>query len=224
MGKVTFDMAMSLDGFIAGPNMRPGAGLGDEGDRLHQWMFETKGFKEAHGESGGTEGSDSDVIAESLASAAVYVMGRRMFGGDGPWDNPEWGDEPWEGWWGDEPPYHKPVFVLTHHPREPLVKGETTFTFVTDGIESALDRARDAAGDGEISIAGGAAVVQQYLKAGLIDEFQLHISPLLLRKGVRLFAEGDEPRELELIRTIASPAVTHLRYRVLQRAIPAAQP
>src|SRR5215207_606576 len=180
MGKVTFDMAMSVDGFIAGPNMRPGVGLGDDGERLHEWMFGTKAFKESHGESGGAEGPDSDVVEEALGAPAAFVMGRRMFGGEGPWDNPDWGEERWEGWWGDEPPYHRPVFVLTSHPREPLVKGETTFTFVTDGIESALAQARDAAGDGEISIAGGANVIQQYLRAGLVDEFQLHVSPVLL--------------------------------------------
>jgi dihydrofolate reductase len=196
--------------------MRPGVGLGDGGEQLHEWMFDTKAWKESHGESGGEEGPDSDVVGEAFGGAAAFVMGRRMFGGEGPWDNPEWGNQPWEGWWGDEPPYHRPVFVLTSHPREPLVKGETTFTFVTDGIESALEQARDAAGDGEIQIGGGANVVQQYLRAGLVDEFQLHVSPRLLRRGVRLFDEGDEEAELELLRTVASPAVTHVKYRVVK--------
>jgi dihydrofolate reductase len=215
MGKVYFDISVSLDGFVAGPNMRPDAGLGDGGEQLHDWVVGTRAFKEAHGESGGEEGPDSDVMEEHLGGAAAHVMGRRMFGGEGPWDNPDWGDGVWEGWWGDDPPFHSPVFVLTSHPREPLVKGDTTFTFVTDGIESALEQARAAAGDGGILISGGANVIQQSLRAGAVDEFQLHIPPVLLGAGVRLFEEGDLP-EIELTRTIASPAVTHLKYRVIK--------
>jgi dihydrofolate reductase len=145
-------------------------------------------------------------------------MGRRMFGGgEGPWDDKAWGDEPWEGWWGDEPPFHRPVFVLTHHAREPLTKGETTFTFVTDGVESALEQARGAAGGKDVALGGGANVAQQYLSAGLIDEMQIHIAPVLLGRGVRLFDNlGPEHVELECTRTIHSPAATHLRYRVVK--------
>jgi dihydrofolate reductase len=195
--------------------MSPDAGLGDGGEQLHDWVVGTRAFKEAHGQSGGEEGPDSDVMAEHLGGAAAHVMGRRMFGGEGAWDNPDWGDGAWEGWWGDDPPFHNPVFVLTSHPREPLVKGDTTFTFVTDGIESALEQARAAAGDGGVLIDGGASAIQQSLRAGAVDEFQLHVSPVLLGGGVRLFEEGDLP-EIELERTIASPAVTHLKYRVIK--------
>jgi len=216
MGQVFVDITMSLDGFVAGPNMRPEEGLGDGGEQLHDWVVGTRAFKEGHGGSGGEEGADSDVAGEALARAQAFVMGRRMFGGEGDWDNPEWGDSPWEGWWGEDPPFHRPVFVLTSHAREPLVLGETTFTFVTDGIESALRQAHEAAGDGDIQVAGGASAIQQALGAGAVDELQVHISPVLLGRGVRLFAEGEEQPELELERTVASPAVTHLRYRVVK--------
>jgi dihydrofolate reductase len=215
MGKVSFDISVSLDGFVAGPNMRPDEGLGDGGEQLHEWVVGTKAFKEAHGDSGGEEGPDSDVM-EELIGAGAHVMGRRMFGGEGDWDNPGWGDEPWEGWWGDEPPFHGPVFVLTHHPREPLVKGETTFTFVTDGIESAIEQAREAAEGGDVRIGGGGNVIQQALRAGLVDEFQLHVPPVFLGRGARLFDEGDPPARVELVRTIGSPAVTHIKYRVVK--------
>ena len=138
-------------------------------------------------------------------------MGRKMFGGgDGPWD------EKWRGWWGEDPPFHVPVFVLTHHPREPLpMEGGTTFTFVTDGIESALEQARTAAGDKDVMIAGGASAVQQYLAAGLLDELYLHIVPILLGAGERLL-EGVGDPSLEPVKVIASPAVTHVKYRVVR--------
>jgi dihydrofolate reductase len=216
MGKLRFDISMSLDGFIAGPNMRPDVGLGDGGEQLHEWGVGTKAFRDAHGDdSGGTTGADHEVILETQGSAGAVIMGRGMFGGgQGPWGEDEaWGD--WDGWWGDEPPFHGAVFVLTHHPREQLVKGETTFTFVTDGIESALGQARAAAGDKDVEVAGGANAIQQYLKAGLVDEFQLHVAPVFLGRGVRLFEDlGDERPGLEVTRVIESPAVTHLRYRV----------
>lgn len=218
MAKLTFDISMSLDGFIAGPNMTRENGLGDGGERLHEWAYELKGFREPHGQSGGTTNKDSEVLEETLSSAGAIVIGRGMFGGgEGAWDDKAWGDEPWEGWWGDEPPFHMPVFVLTHHARETLVKGETTFTFVTDGIESALEQARAAAGDKDVAVGGGASVAQQYLAAGLLDELQIHLVPLLLGDGVRLFEHSDsEQVELECTRVIQSPAVTHLRYRVVK--------
>jgi dihydrofolate reductase len=218
VAKLTFDITMSLDGFIAGPNMRPEKGLGDGGDRLHEWAYGLKSFREPHGESGGEDNADSEILEEALLFPGAHVMGRGMFGGGpGPWGDAAWGDEPWEGWWGDEPPFHKPVFVLTHHAREPLTKGETTFTFVTDGIESALEQARAAAGGKDVALGGGANVAQQYLAAGLLDELQIHIAPVLLGQGVRLFDNGGpEQIELESTRVIESPAVTHLRYRVVK--------
>jgi dihydrofolate reductase len=154
------------------------------------------------------------VVEESLASVGSYVMGRGMFGGD----DGAWGDDPWEGWWGDDPPFHVPVYVLTHHPRAPLVKqGGTTFHFVTDGIEAALEQAKDAAGDQKTVIAGGADVIRQYLNAGLVDAFQLHVVPVVLGGGVRLLDGLDPARvRVELDRVVDSPSVTHLRYRVLK--------
>ena len=219
MGRLTFDITMSLDGLIAGPTPGPGKGLGEGGERLHEWAYGLKAFREPHGRSGGTTNRDSEVLEEALRSPGAVVMGRGMFGGgEGPWGEDEaWGEEPWEGWWGDEPPFHKPVFVLTHHDRAPLIKGETTFTFVTDGIESALEQARAAAGDKDVALGGGASVAQQYLEAGLLDEFQIHIAPVLLGGGVRLFENlGPEHIELECTRVIESPAVTHLKYRVVK--------
>jgi dihydrofolate reductase len=218
MAKLTFDITMSLDGFIAGPNVGPEKGLGEGGERLHEWAYPLKSFREPHGRSGGTTNTDSEVLEEALRSPGAVVMGRGMFGGgEGAWGDKAWGDEPWEGWWGDEPPFHKPVFVLTHHARETLTKGDTTFTFVTDGIESALEQARAAASHKDVVVAGGANVGQQYLQTGLLDEMQLHIAPVLLGRGVRLFDHlGPEHVELECTRVIESPAVTHLRYRVVK--------
>src|SRR6059058_40411 len=170
MSKLILDISMSLDGFVAGPNMAPDKGLGEGGDQLHEWAFATQAFRESHGGSGGTDNPDSKMLEEMLEAPGAFVMGRRMFGGgEGAWgSDSEWGD--WNGWWGPEPPYHKPVFVLTHHEREPLTMGETTFTFVTDGIESALEQAREAAGGKDVALAGGARIAQQYLRAGLVDE------------------------------------------------------
>jgi len=218
MGKLRFDISMSLDGFIAGPNMTPGKGLGENGDLLHQWVFRLASWRAPHGESGGeTDDVDEQVFKESTQDVGAIVMGRHMFGGgEGPWGSDEaWGD--WEGWWGDEPPFHNPVFVLTHHPREQLVKGATTFTFVTGGVESALEQAQAAADGRDVSIGGGANVVQQYLAAGLVDEFQVHVAPVLLGEGVRLFEGlGPDDVKLECTRAIHSPAVTHLKYRVVK--------
>jgi dihydrofolate reductase len=218
MAKLTFDITMSLDGFVAGPNVAPGKGLGEGGERLHEWAYDLRSFRELHGESGGTDNRDSEILEEVLRSAGAFIMGRGMFGGgEGPWGDSAWGQRPWEGWWGEEPPYHKPVFVLTHHAREPLVKGETTFTFVTDGIESALEQARAAAGDSDVALGGGANVGQQYLNAGLLDELRIHIAPLLLGRGVRLFDNVDTERvKLEITTAVESPAVTHIRYRVVK--------
>jgi dihydrofolate reductase len=218
MAKLTFDISMSLDGFVAGPNMTREQGLGEGGERLHEWAYDLKAFREPHGQSGGDVNVDSEVLEEVMQGPGAAIMGRGMFGGGtGPWGSDSAWPDPWEGWWGDEPPFGHPVFVLTHHEREPLVKGGTTFTFVTDGIESALEQARAAADGGDVIIGGGANVIQQYLAAGLVDEFQVHVVPLLLGGGVRLF--GDRAQvdyELEIARVVDSPAVTHLRYRVVK--------
>ena len=174
-----------------------------------------KSFRERHGLSGGETTPDSDVVEESLHSTGATVMGRRMFsGGQGAWED----DPNADGWWGDDPPFHHPVFVLTHHPREPVTKqGGTTFTFVTDGIESALEQARAAAGDKDVAVGGGANIAQQYLKAGLLDELQIHLVPVLLGGGVRLFDHlGTERDELQVTRVIESTAVTHLRYHIVK--------
>jgi dihydrofolate reductase len=219
MGKVTLDITTSLDGFIAGPDVGPERGLGVGGEQLHAWAYDLESFRRPHGLPGGETNADSEVLAEAFRAQGAIVMGRGMFGGGrGPWgDDPAWGDAPWEGWWGEEPPFHVPVFVLTHHPRETLTKGETTFAFVTDGLEAALERARAAAGDKDVAVAGGANVVQQCLRAGLLDELQIHLVPLLLGRGVRLLdGLGDAHVELERTRVIDSPAVTHLRYRVVR--------
>jgi len=213
MTKLTFDITMSLDGFVAGPNPRDEQPLGDGGERLHQWVYGLKTWREQHGRPGGEANRDAEILEESTAGVGAAIMGRGMFGGgEGPWD------ESWQGHWGEDPPFSMPVFVLTHHAREPLVmKGGTTFSFVTGGIESALDQARSAAGGKDVAISGGASVAQQYLRAGLLDEFQVHVSPVLLGGGVRLFDQlGPEQIELETIRAVESPAVTHLKYRVVR--------
>ncbi len=203
MGQVVFEISMSLDGFIAGPNDRPGLGLGEGGERLHQWAYELASWRERHGLAGGQTNRDAELLDEAFRNTGASIVGRRMF------DNAEG--------WGENPPFDMPVFILTHQAREPLVKGGTTFTFVTDGIESALAQARAAAGAKNVAIGGGANVAQQYLKAGLLDEIEIHLVPVLLGAGLRLFDNlGDAQIELERTRVIDSPAVTHLRFRVVK--------
>ena len=210
MGLVTCQISVSLDGFVAGPNQSLDNPIGEGGLRLHEWIFATEGWRRMEGMDGGERGGDSDVVAEVMSGNGAYIMGRNMFGGgSGPWD------ESWTGWWGEDPPYHVPVFVLTHHPREPLTMlGGTTFHFVTDGIESALAQARAVAGDDDVSIAGGASAVRQYLRAGLLDELYLHLVPVILGSGERLLEDVGDPT-LELAKVVASPTVTHLKYRVI---------
>jgi len=204
--KVAYDVSVSLDGFTTGPGDDVGRPLGEGIERPHQWLYDLASWRERHGQAGGETGQDAEVLEESFENTGAVLMGRRMF-------------DIAEGPWGDNPPFHMPVFVLTHGPREPLAKeGGTSFTFVNDGIESALEQARAAAGDKDISVAGGANVAQQYLKAGLLDEVQLHLVPILLGGGVRLFDDlGSEQVELEQTRVIDSPGVTHLKYRVAHR-------
>jgi dihydrofolate reductase len=214
MTKLRVDISTSLDGFVAGPNRTVEQPLGDGGMQLHEWVFGLASWMERHGVEGeGATGADDDVVREQLAQPGATIMGRRMFsGGDGAWE-----DDPMaEGWWGDTPPFRMPVFVLTHHARETVtMQGGTSFTFVTDGVESAFEQARAAAGDKDVAVAGGASVVQQCLRAGLLDELQVHVAPVLLGDGVRL-SDGGDRASLELMRVVDSPAVTHLRYRVLK--------
>jgi dihydrofolate reductase len=213
MPKVTAEITMSLDGFVAGPNQTLEDPLGAGGEQLHEWAVRLKTFRESHGGEGGDTGSDDELVAESVEAIGAVVMGRRMFsGGEGPWAN----DPNANGWWGDNPPFHKPVFVLTHHEREPLVLSDTTFTFVTDGIQSAVEQARSAAGDKNVGVQGGAQAIQQALDAGLLDELQLHIAPVLLGGGARLFDENDgRTKRLERTRLLDSPAgVVHVTFAV----------
>jgi dihydrofolate reductase len=205
MGKVFVDITMSLDGFIAGPNDGPELGLGEGGERLHEWVFGLASWREPHGLAGGEVGRDSEILGEAVERTGAVVLGRRMF-------------ENAKGW-GDEPPFHVPVFVLTHEPREPVTKkGGTTFTFVTEGIESALEQAREAAGDKDVSVAGGANTIQQFLSAGLVDEMQIHVAHLLLRDGIRLFDHlGPEQIEVEGTRVVESREVTHLKFRIIKQ-------
>jgi dihydrofolate reductase len=202
---------MSLDGFVAGPSQSVDSPLGIGGMRLHEWAFALEKWREQHGLEGGEINASTRVVEESLANIGATVMGRNMFGGHpGPWDP----KNPWNGWWGANPPYHHPVFVLTHHKREPLkLEGGTTFTFVTNGIEAALEQARRAAGSKDVSLAGGAKAAQEYLAAGLVDEMEISLVPTLLGSGERLLdGVGDDLRGLELVRTVAAPGVTHLKF------------
>jgi dihydrofolate reductase len=200
---------VSLDGFVAGPNQSVENPIGEGGMRLHEWAFQTATWREQHGLEGGERTADAEVADEVVQGVGAYIMGRKMFGGgDGPWE------ATWTGWWGEDPPFHAPVFVLTHHSRDPLpMQGGTTFTFVTNGIESALKQAQEAAGDKDVAIAGGASAVKQYLAAGMLDELYLHIVPVILGAGERLLENVGDPI-LEPVKVIASPAVTHVKYRV----------
>ena len=212
MGKVRIQIASSLDGFVAGPDQSVENPLGVGGMSLHEWVFRLAAWREPHGLEGGEVNESTPVVEESQANLGAVLMGRNMFGGGpGPW-----GDDPWNGWWGENPPFHVPVFVLTHHEREPLVMdGGTTFTFVTDGIDSALEQARDAAGDQDVQISGGASVAGQYLAAGLVDELNINLVPLVLGAGERLLDGVGTGLRLEQVRAIEAPGVTHLRYRVV---------
>jgi dihydrofolate reductase len=211
MSSVTCHISISLDGYAAGPNQSLENPIGEGGMRLHEWVVATHGWRAVHGLEGGERSADSDVTEEVVENVGAYIMGRKMFGGgDGSWD------ESWRGWWGEDPPFHTPVYVLTHHPREPLeMQGGTTFHFVTDGIESALEQARAAADGKDVAIAGGASAIQQYLAAGLLDELYLHIVPVVLGAGERLLENVGDPT-LEPIKVVASPAVTHVKYRVVR--------
>lgn len=211
MSKLRFQISISLDGFVAGPNQSEEHPLGEGGEQLHEWVVKLAAWRKPHGREGGETNASSAIFEEALANVGATIMGRNMFGGGpGPW-----GEDPWQGWWGDEPPFHHPVFVLTHHEREPLEKeGGTTFIFVTEGIESALAQAKEAAGGKDVALGGGADVAQQYLAAGLVDVLLLNVVPVLLGGGARLFdgLAGDDVR-LEQVDVVDAPGVAHLEYR-----------
>jgi dihydrofolate reductase len=202
-GKAKVDISISLDGYAAGPDDGPEHPLGRGGEQLHEWLIATKGWRERHGYEGGTTGVDSELMADAFAGVGAIVMGRRMFDLGAPY-------------WGEDPPFRVPVFVVTHEPREALVRGDTTFAFVTGGPVGALERAREAAGDGDVSIAGGADVIRQLLRAGEVDDVTLHIVPALLGGGASLLdGVGPEVR-FEQVRALEGAGVTHLQLRVLR--------
>jgi dihydrofolate reductase len=208
MSKVRAHISVSADGYVAGPNQSPDQPLGEGGESLHDWVVSLAEWREAHGKEGGEVNASSPILAEATANVGAEIMGRGKFGGGpGGWD------DAWTGWWGDDPPFHMPVFVVTHHEREPLTLSDTTFTFVTGGIEAALEQARAAAGGKDVFIGGGADVINQYLAAGLLDELELHVAPVVLGGGSRLF-EGVGSITLEQVRAVEAPGVTHLKYRV----------
>jgi dihydrofolate reductase len=213
MARVRFGLSMSLDGFIAGRNPSVEDPLGEGGMQLHEWAFELAAWRAPHGKAGGEINASTAVVEDTLANVGATVMGRNMFGGGkGPW-----GENPWRGWWGENPPYHTHVFVITHHARPPLeMDGGTTFHFVTDGIQRALDRARKAAGKKDVMLGGGADIAQQFLKAGVVDEMEIHIVPVLLGGGTRLL--DGLPGELRVQQSgaVQAPGVTHLKYRVVR--------
>jgi dihydrofolate reductase len=213
MSNVRVHISTSLDGYVAGPNQSQDEPLGEGGERLHEWIFGLKAWREPHGMLGGEDNASNRVVTEANSNVGAEIMGR---GKIGPASRGPWGGDPWPGWWGDEPPFHKPVFVVTHHPRDPLMLSDTTFTFVTDGIESALAQARAAAGDQDVFIGGGADVINQFLAAGLVDEIELHVVPIILRGGARLFAGIEPDLKLEQVRVVEAPGVTHLKYRVVR--------
>lgn len=205
MGKVIVDMSMSLDGFVAGANASTAQPLGEGGARLHQWLYDLQSWRERHGMEGGEHNKDAEILDEAFKDVGAIVMGRNMFNHA-------------EQQWGSTPPFRVPVFVVTHEESEPSVqKGDTTFTFVTNGFHHALAQAKAAAGDKDVAVAGGANIIQQFFSAGLIDEVQVHIVPVLLGKGRRLFQYiGGQPVELERLQVVDSPCVSHIKFRVVK--------
>ncbi len=211
MSKLRFRISISLDGYIAGLNQSVENPLGIGGMRLHEWVFPLKVFREMHGMDGGIVNENSAIFEAAFTNIGASILGRNMFGGHpGAWNV----ESQWNGWWGDNPPFHHPVFVLTHHPREPLeLEGGTTFFFVTGGIGAALEQARAAANGKDVGLGGGAQTAQQYLSAGLVDEMTLSVAPVLLGSGERLFDKiGDDLHGLKLVQTIATPEVVHLKF------------
>ena len=214
MSKLRCHISISLDGFVAGPNQSDENPLGEGGEQLHDWVVALGAWREAHSKQGGEANASTPIMEEAGENVGASLMGRNMFG---PPSGGDWGDADWKGWWGDNPPYHHDVFILTHHARDPVeMEGGTTFHFVTEGIERALERAKDAAGGKDVRLWGGAQAIQQYLAAGLLDELELHVVPVLLGDGARLFDNlGDAEVKLEQVRAVEAPGVTHLKYRLV---------
>jgi dihydrofolate reductase len=210
VSRLSLRISMSFDGYTSGPHQSLEAPLGVGAEKLHEWVFAVRAWRSRHGMAGGEDNESSAVVDAEMANIGATIMGRNMFGGHpGAWND----REPWRGWWGKNPPFHHPVFVLTHHERAPLrTEGDTTFTFVTTGIESALEQARRAAAGKDIALAGGATICRQYLAAGLVDEMFIHQVPILLGGGERLFEGVDDLHGLELVETIAAPNVTHFKF------------
>jgi dihydrofolate reductase len=215
MSKLIADLSMSLDGFVAGPDPSMQDPLGIGGMQLHEWAFAAMSWQEIHGHEGGEDNADSHLIAALNARVGAGIMGRKMYsGGEGPWAD----DANGRGWWGENPPFHHPVFVLTQHTREPLeMEGDTTFHFITDGVQSAYDQAIAAAGDKDVQVHGGGSAVSQYLRAGLLDELTVHVAPVFLGSGSPLL-DAVPAGKLETLETFKSPAtgVTHTRYAIVR--------
>jgi dihydrofolate reductase len=205
---IVSSFSLSIDGYGAGPNQSLDEPLGQRGEELHQWMFGTKAFQQIHGEGGGSQGIDSDYAARFTRGVGAFILGRNMFGPI----RGEWPDEAWKGWWGDNPPFHAATFILTHYARRSIeMEGGTTFHFVTDGIEAALDRARAAASGKKVTIGGGVATVRQYLRAGLVDEVHFAITPVVLGQGEAIFADIDLPAlGYRITEHAATEAATHI--------------
>ncbi|MGP4016698.1 dihydrofolate reductase family protein [Saccharopolyspora sp. 5N708] len=211
MSKVRADISVSVDGYVAGPNQSLESPLGEGGEGLHDWAVGLAAWRGAHGMEGGEVNASTQVMDERQANVGAGIMGRNMFGGGtGPWE------QSWTGWWGEDPPFHVPTFVLTHHPRKPVTLSDTTFVFVTDGIKSAYDQACEAAGDKDVMIHGGAHTINQYLAEGLLDELELHVVPVILGGGARLLDNLSPQFNLEQVRVVEAPGVTHLKYRVVK--------
>lgn len=210
VSKVKCQITTSADGFVAGPNQSQEHPMGEGADGLHDWAFETAYFQEIHGREGGERNLSDEVVREASAGVGAEIMGRNMFGPvRGPWTEPLW-----NGWWGEDPPFRMPVFVLTHYEREPLTLGETTFHFVTEGPKRAIELAREAAGDKDVAVGGGAQAIQECLRTGLVDELLIHQVPILLGGGARLFEGIGPDLKLEQTRAVEAPGVAHLFYRV----------
>jgi dihydrofolate reductase len=213
MSKVRAHISVSADGYVAGPNQSEEKPLGEGGEQLHDWVVALQAWREGHGREGGEENASTPIVEEEKANVGAGIMGRGMFG---PPDGGPWGDDPWPGWWGEDPPFHHPVFVLTHHEREPLTLSDTTFTFVTGGVDAALAQAQEAAGGKDVFISGGAEIINQFLAAGAVDELELHVVPILLGSGSRLLDGVGPDLKLEQLRAVEAPGVAHLKYRVVK--------